>query len=73
MHSYTCLIYLQGEEVHQDLKAGILVAGKNLVLQRVLRSRAGNYTCTASNDLGTAISDPVTLNIRCKYYILSQQ
>ena len=56
----------QGLPVHQDMKAGIIVSQKNLVLQMVRRTSAGNYTCKASNALGTTISNVVPLSIRCE-------
>ncbi|MPD00197.1 hypothetical protein E2C01_095655 [Portunus trituberculatus] len=48
------------------MKAGIIVSQKNLVLQMVRRTSAGNYTCTASNALGTTTSNVVPLSIRCE-------
>ncbi|KAG7154808.1 Contactin-5-like 2, partial [Homarus americanus] len=53
-----------GQEVHPDRKAGVIVSHRNLVLQMVRRSSAGNYTCTASNPLGTTTSNSVPLSIR---------
>lgn len=57
----------QNELVTQNLKAGILVSRKNLVLQRVHRTSAGNYTCTVSSEMGTTTSPPVALAVRCEY------
>ncbi|XP_050687066.1 nephrin-like [Eriocheir sinensis] len=51
-------------EVLQDMKAGIIVSQRNLVLQMVRRTSAGNYTCTAGNALGTTVSNVVPLSIR---------
>lgn len=50
----------------QDLKAGVLVAEENLVLQRIHRKYAGNYTCSASNEFGSTTSNTVELPIMCK-------
>lgn len=49
-----------------DKKGGIIVSKKNLVLQMVRRTFAGNYTCTATNALGTTVSNVVPLSIRCE-------
>ena len=62
MFSFT----FQEELVTQNLKAGILVSRKNLVLQRVHRTSAGNYTCTVNNEMGTTTSSPVPLAVRCE-------
>ncbi|KAK7001259.1 hypothetical protein SK128_004592, partial [Halocaridina rubra] len=53
-----------GVTVESDRKAGVLLQNKNLVLQMVRRASAGNYTCTATNSLGTTISNVVPLVIR---------
>ncbi|XP_071531182.1 LOW QUALITY PROTEIN: protein turtle homolog B-like [Panulirus ornatus] len=53
-----------GQLVHPSRKMGIIVSQKNLVLQMVRRTSAGNYTCTATNSLGTTVSNTVPLSIR---------
>ncbi|XP_076065557.1 nephrin-like isoform X2 [Oratosquilla oratoria] len=53
-----------GFKVVSNQTAGILITNMDLVLQRVHRSAAGNYTCTATNELGTATSNSVSLPIR---------
>ena len=58
--------HLQNVTVQQDLDRGILISGTSLVLQRVNRSQAGNYSCVASNLEGDAESNPLTVRIRCK-------
>ncbi|XP_071514967.1 protein turtle homolog B-like [Panulirus ornatus] len=50
--------------VTNQRKAGVLVSGRNLVLQMVRRSSAGNYTCSAANTLAAATSNVVHLDIR---------
>ena len=58
--------FQQGQLVKQNLKGGILLSGVNLVLQRVRRDSAGNYTCSATNELGTATSNSDELTVMCK-------
>ncbi|XP_069170194.1 protein turtle homolog B [Procambarus clarkii] len=53
-----------GKQVRPDRKAGVIVSQRNLVLQMVRRTSAGNYTCTVTNSLGTSVSNTVLLSIR---------
>lgn len=62
--------FKNGKELHQNATAGIyLPSGKSLVLQRVTRTSAGEYSCNAVNVEGSAISRPVTLEVMCKLLI----
>ena len=40
-----------------------------LNLQRINRHQAGNYQCTASNDVSSVTSVVVNVVVKCKYYI----
>ena len=62
----TCIASPQSEVQQQNLAEGILVTPKSLVIQKAHRTRAGRYSCAATNAVGTARSEPVTLNIRCE-------
>ena len=48
----------------------ILPAGTTSVLslQNINRNQAGNYQCTASNDIGSMMHVTVTIIVNCKYY-----
>jgi hypothetical protein len=43
-----------------------------LNLQDINRNQAGNYQCTASNDVSSNTSVVVNVVVQCKYYIYSQ-
>lgn len=51
----------------QNQSAGIIMSTQSLVLQKIGRDNAGNYTCLASNDRGETTSPIVTLRVQCKY------
>lgn len=51
----------------QNYSAGIIMSTQSLVLQKIGRDNAGNYTCLASNDRGETTSPVVTLRVQCKF------
>ena len=56
--------------VRPDHGRGVILSSGSLVLQRVRRRSAGNYTCVASNVEGDTASNPVKLNVMCESRIL---
>lgn len=60
------LYSFQGEEIHQNVTAGIILTDTSLVLQKVTKYASGNYTCMAANVEGKGTSNSVTLAIMCK-------
>lgn len=46
------------------------MGNQSLVLQSLGRNATGNYYCVATNSEGTAFSNPVQLDIKCKYLII---
>ena len=57
--------------VRPDHARGVILSSGSLVLQRVRRRSAGNYTCVASNVEGDTASNPVKLNVMCEFRILN--
>ncbi|CAG7817629.1 unnamed protein product, partial [Allacma fusca] len=55
-----------GVVVQHNASAGIIMSNQSLVLQRVKRSSAGEYICTATNIEGEGRSNPVELNVMFK-------
>ncbi|XP_020300433.1 hemicentin-1-like isoform X2 [Pseudomyrmex gracilis] len=61
---YKLIWFKDGEELHQNTTAGIILpGGKSLVLQKVTKASAGEYTCMAVNVEGRTTSRPVTLEV----------
>ncbi|KAG6453238.1 hypothetical protein O3G_MSEX008040 [Manduca sexta] len=56
--------YKGDKEILHNAVAGVIVSDQSLVLQRVARADAGDYSCLASNTEGSATSNPVSLQIR---------
>ena len=52
--------------VRPDRAKGVIISSGSLVLQRVTRRSAGNYTCVASNVEGDTASDAVRLDVMCE-------
>lgn len=54
--------------IQTNAKNGVIVQQYDLVLRKVNRSQAGNYTCIASNVEGDGYSNKVELKIMCKFF-----
>ncbi|XP_069165283.1 protein turtle [Procambarus clarkii] len=61
---HTLTWFFQGEELHQNVSAGIVITNQSLVLQNVGRNFTGRYTCSAFNTRGSASSQPLNLNVK---------
>lgn len=51
----------QGKELESNVSLGVIVSNQSLVLQRIKRHQAGQYTCSALNSVGEAHSNTVEL------------
>ncbi|CAH0400393.1 unnamed protein product [Chilo suppressalis] len=69
--SYRLTWYKGTKEIHHNASAGIILSDQSLVLQSVSRLEAGDYSCHAFNSEGSTSSNPVSLQIRCKFYNVS--
>ncbi|XP_069165372.1 neural cell adhesion molecule 2 [Procambarus clarkii] len=69
----TVLWFLQGEELHHNVSAGVILTNQSLVLQSVGRHSSGLYTCTAANQLGSATSEGIQLSVKFSPVCSEQQ
>ena len=63
-------LFIQEEELHYNVTAGIVLSDHSLVLQSITRESAGRYTCMAVNVEGRASSNVVNLEVMCEYILL---
>lgn len=67
MNLFTFFVSAQETPLISNPHEGIIVSNQSLVLQNVNRRQSGIYTCVAHNIEGDGVSNPMTLNIRCKH------
>lgn len=61
--------YSQGVVLTHNASARVIRSNQSLVLQRVTRHSAGNYSCSAINAEGETVSNQLELRVKCKYTI----
>ncbi|XP_065086587.1 hemicentin-1-like [Ochlerotatus camptorhynchus] len=61
---YKLAWYHNGNELHHNVTAGIILSDHSLALQGVSRNLAGDYTCMAANTEGRGTSKEVELRVR---------
>ncbi|XP_069951925.1 nephrin isoform X3 [Cherax quadricarinatus] len=54
----------EGQELHHNVSAGVIMSNQSLVLQRVSRAASGQYSCVASNIQGDGHSNPQLLRVK---------
>lgn len=59
--------HLQGKQLYNNIQANTIVSNQSLVLQSITRARTGLYTCVGHNQEGDGESNPVQLDVKCKY------
>ena len=57
---------IQGLEIYPRPGDGKIISNQSLVIQKVAKEDAGNYTCQAFNVEGQMESQPQLLDIMCK-------
>ncbi|XP_076047885.1 neural cell adhesion molecule 2-like isoform X2 [Oratosquilla oratoria] len=55
--------FKNSEIIEQNRTGGIILSSNSLVLQKVRRESAGEYTCSATNQHGSQLSLPVRLDV----------
>ena len=65
--TFPFLIHSQEHDLHNNPQEGIIISNQSLVLQNISRVRLGEYVCVASNSEGDGYSQPVQLNVLCKF------
>lgn len=65
------ILFFQGILVQHNTKNGVIISSNTLVLQKIKRQVAGNYSCAASSVEGDGKSNYVQLRVMCKYLIFS--
>nr|XP_027215989.1 nephrin-like [Penaeus vannamei] len=56
--------FQNGQELHHNVTAGVILSNPSLVLQRVTRKSSGHYTCRAINLNGEASSNAIQLSVK---------
>ena len=59
----------QGQNIKENIAAGVIIVEQSLVIRRVSRSHSGRYSCTAVNAEGSGVSNTVQLRVMCKWHI----
>ncbi|XP_064096588.1 uncharacterized protein LOC135208394 [Macrobrachium nipponense] len=53
-----------GQEIFQNISAGVVISQQSLVIRRVVRSHSGSYTCVATNAQGRTVSNAFFLTVQ---------
>ncbi|XP_017879880.1 hemicentin-1-like [Ceratina calcarata] len=61
--AYKLVWFKDGKELKNNATAGIVLSDQSLILRRITRYSAGDYTCLAANNEGKTTSNPVNLQI----------
>ena len=58
---------VQGAELRQNVREGVIMGNRSLVLQSLSTDNTGLYSCEAANSVGKGMSNVVNLDIKCKW------
>ena len=56
----------KGKQLGDNREGGVFISNQSLVIRRIGRHTAGNYTCIATNRMGESTSNPLHLHVKCK-------
>ncbi|XP_064098640.1 hemicentin-1-like [Macrobrachium nipponense] len=56
--------YQNGQEILQNMRAGVVISKQSLVIRGVVRSHSGSYTCAATNAQGRTVSNTFPLTVQ---------
>lgn len=59
--------FVQGAVLTHNATARVIRSNQSLVLQRVTKHSAGNYSCSAINGEGETVSNQLELRVKCKF------
>nr|CAI5853032.1 unnamed protein product [Callosobruchus analis] len=59
-----------GKQLYNNVQANTIVSNQSLVLQSITRARSGLYTCVGHNQEGDGESNPVQLDVKCKFHFV---
>lgn len=62
-----CWNLWQNKDLTFTSNEGLLISNQSLVITNVKRAQMGQYTCSASNSEGEGESNPILLEIQCKW------
>lgn len=65
-----CLLSLQDKPLHHNVVEGVILTNRSLVLQGIDRTRSGDFTCQATNAVGSGQSQIIELDVKCENYLL---
>ena len=60
---------VQGAELRQNVREGVIMGNRSLVLQSLSTDNTGLYSCEAANSVGKGMSNVVNLGIKCKWLL----
>lgn len=64
---HVIIFCFQAKPLVHNISGGVIITDQSLVLQKVTRLSAGNYTCIGRNTEGEGVSEAFSLDVLCKF------